>query len=78
MVSLSWLQDRVLPLHVVEPGLDLVGHDRVDAAAREEPEQPDELEHHEEEAERQLQDERQRPDEPGGRLDDARARRGRC
>ncbi len=68
---LELAESRVLPLHVVEPGLDLVGHDRVDAAARQEPEQSDELEHHEEEAEGQLHDERQRHDEPGRRLDDA-------
>ena len=78
MVSLQLAEHGVLPLHVVEPGLDLVGHDRVDAAPGQEPEQADELEDHEEEPEGELEHERQRHDQPRRRFDDARARPARC
>ncbi len=69
-VLLDPLQDRVLPLHVGEARLQVVRHVRVDAAARQEPEQPSELDDDEEESERQLEDEGEGRDEAAGRVEE--------
>ncbi len=53
------LQHVVLAPDVREPRLDVVGEVHVDAAPGQQPENPDELHGDEEEAEHELQDERQ-------------------
>ncbi len=70
-VLLHAVEHGVLPLHVAEARLDLVRHDRVHATPGQEPEQPDELQHDEDEPEGQLEDEGQRRDEAGRSLHDA-------
>ena len=66
----------VLAPDVGEPGVDVVRVVGVDAAAGEQPEQPDELERDEEEREQQLQDQRQGLEEQRGRLEERQDRRG--
>ena len=52
--------------HVAEPRVDVVRHQRLDPAAREEVEDADELRHPEQEAEGQLEDQRHRGDDQSG------------
>ena len=59
-VLLDTVQDRVLPFHVGESGLDVVGHIRLDATLGHEPEDRNELQDPDRDDEDDLQDARQR------------------
>ena len=52
-------QHLVLPVHIGEAGLDVLRHERLDATARQQVEDADELEHADGQAEEQLEEERQ-------------------
>src|SRR5439155_4297872 len=70
-VLLDTVQDRVLPFHVGESGLDVVGHVRLDATLGHEPEDRDELHDPDRDDEDDLQDARQRVHQERRRPQDA-------